>query len=219
MPETESPDEAVDLDLQHLSSVALGAAVVAALAAWIAADLASPVLVFAGVALLTGYFLADRRGDREKAVLVGWAVVALLAVSPVLFFLPDVVAGRTGLLGQPMTVVVVRLLLVVTGVVGYVVYRLDGGAGVVQRARDPDARRALAGYLVAAAVLALPFVLFLSDLLVGTRALGALSVLLWRLLGVVAVGIAYGAYRLDGGAGLLSRVGTATAESPDSRGR
>ncbi len=42
--------------------VALGTAIVAAVAAWVAADLASPVLVFAGVALLTGYFLDDRQG-------------------------------------------------------------------------------------------------------------------------------------------------------------
>lgn len=212
MPETEPLDETTALDLQHLSSVVLGALVVAALAAWVTADVLSPLVVGPVVALLAGYFLDDRPGDREKAVFVGYAVVALLAVAPVLFFLPDVLSGRTGSLSQTMTVVVARFILLGAMVVGYAVYRIAGGAGVVERARDPDGRRALAGYVVAAVLLILPFLLFLSDLLLATRALGTLSVFSWRLLGAVAVAVAYGAYRLDGGQALVERVRTATGE-------
>lgn len=212
MPETEPADGGVDVDLQHVSSVVLGALVVAAVAAWVTAELAGPALVFPAVALVAGYLLNGRRGDRAKFVFVGYALVSLLAVSPVLFFLPDVLAGRSGQLSQTMAVVVTRLLLLVAGTVGYVVYRLAGGPGVVTRARDPDRRPALAGYVVAAVLLLLPFVLFVMDIVLGASALASLGVLGWRLLGLVAVAVAYAAYRLDGGRGVVDRVQATAAE-------
>jgi hypothetical protein len=189
------------VDLQHLSSVVLGAVVVGATAAWVAAEVAGPVPVFVATALVAGYLLGARRGEREKLVFVGYAVVAILAVSPALFFLPDVLSGRTVVLFQTMTVVVTRMLLGVAGVVGYAVYRLDGGTGVLERARTPERRTAIAAYAVAVGLFVLPFVLFVVDLVAGTNAVELPGVLGWRLLGLVAVAIGYGAYRLDGDAG------------------
>lgn len=186
-------------DLQHLTSVLLGGLGVAAAAAWVAGELASPVIVFLAVAVMTGYLLDQRRGERAKLVLVGYAVAALLAVSPVLFVLPDVLAGRTGVLSQHMTVVVTRLLLLVAGILAYGTYRLDGGVGVLARARDPGRRRPLVGYLVAAVVLVAPVILFVVDLVAGTNLLDIGGTLGWRLSGILAVGIAFAASRVDDG--------------------
>jgi hypothetical protein len=198
-------------DIQHLSSVVLGALVVAVVATWFTSELARPLYVFPAAALLSGYLLNQRAGDREKLRLVGYTVVGLFVLWPALFFLPDIVAGKTVFLSQMMTVVVSRFLLLIAGIVGYVVYRLSGGAGVIERARDPDRRRGLAAYAVAAVLLLLPFVLFVLSLFAGTGDVEVLSVLLWRVLAVVAIAIAYGGYRADGGTGVVERVDSATA--------
>lgn len=201
----------LNLDFQHVSSIVLGAVIIGATAAWVTSALATPLLVFPVAALVSGYLLSERPDDREKLVFVGYAVTGLLLVSPLLFFLPDVLSGRTVLLSQMMTVVITRFLLFITAIVGYIVYRLAGGAGVVERARNPDLRRGLAGYLVAAVLVFLPFVLFVLGLFGVVSALETLSPLLWRVVGLLAVGIAYAAYRLDGGRGVAERVQSVTA--------
>lgn len=186
----ESPARGTDRDLGHVSSVLLGAVVVAAVAAWVAAEVAAVVVVFLAVAVMAGYLLDRRTGDRAKLVFVVYAVAAVIAASPVVFFLPDVLAGRASVLTQVMTVVLTRLLLLVAGVVAYIGYRLDGGTGVLARLRDSTARAGLAGYVVAAALVTVPFVAFLLDLVVGTDALGRLGSVGWRVLGLVGVVLA-----------------------------
>lgn len=176
-------------DVQHLSSVLLGAVLVGAVAAWVAALLADPVVVFPAAAAMTGVVLDRRRGERGKLVLVGYAVAALLAVSPALFFLPDLLAGRTGVVSQVMTVVVARLLWLAAGLVAYVTYRLDGGRGVLDRARRSGARGRLVALLVAAGLVVLPVGLFVLDFVAGTTTLELVGVVGWRLLALAAVGL------------------------------
>jgi len=209
--ETESTGLDLDFDLQHISSVLIGAILIGVIAAWVTAALATPLLVFPVAALAAGYLLYERPDDREKLVFIGYVVTGLLLVSPLLFFLPDVISGRTVLLGQMMTVVLTRLFLLVTAIVGYIVYRVAGGTGVLQRARDPDLRPALAGYLVAAVLFFLPVVLFVLDLFGVVSVLETLSPLLWRVVGLLAVAIAYAAYRFGGGRGVVERVQSTTA--------
>lgn len=192
---TDAPPVLAGRDMAHLSSVILGALVVGGAAAWVAAQLASPVVVFLAAAAMTGVLLDRRRGDRRKLVLVGYAVAALVAVSPALFFLPDVLAGRTSVVSQLLTVVVTRLLWLAAGLVAYVTYRLDGGTGVRDAARAPGTRRRLAAYLVAAILVVLPLVLFVLDLVAGTDALDVTGALGWRVLALVAVAIAAVTFR------------------------
>ena len=211
MSETESAGFDLDVDFQHISSVVLGAIIIGATAAWVTAELATPLLVFPVAALASGYLLYARPDDREKLVFIGYVITGLLLVSPLLFFLPDVLSGRTVLLSQMMTVVLTRFLLFVTAIVGYIVYRISGGRGIVERARDPELRRGLAGYLVAAVLLFLPFVLFVLGLFGIISVLETLSPLLWRVVGILAIAIAYATYRIEGGRGVVERVQSVTA--------
>lgn len=196
----EAPAAGTRRDLQHVSSVVLGAVVVAAVAAWVAAEVAGPVVVFPAVAGMAGVLLDRRAGDRAKLVFVGYAVAAVLAASPVLFFLPDVLVGRTSVLAQVMTVVLTRVLLLVGAVVAYAAYRVDGGRGVLERTRDPDARLALAGYGLAVVLLALPLLAFLLELTVGTDLLVLPDALGWRVVGLLAAVVAVVVRRREGGA-------------------
>jgi hypothetical protein len=178
--------------MQHLSSVLLGAVIVAGTAAWIAAEVADPGIVFLAIAVVTGYLLDRRPTDRGKLVFVGYAVAAVIATSPLLVFLPDVLSGRTAVVSQIMTVVTTRFLLTVAGVLAYAAYRTDGGIGVLARARDNDARKRLAGYGLAALLFSAPLFAFLLDLVVQADVLAAPGASGWRGLGVLAVGIAAG---------------------------
>lgn len=197
----ESDTSAASRGLQHGSSVLLGAVAVAAVAAWAAAEVADPLIVFLGVSVMAGYLLDRRAGDRRKLVLVGYAVAGVVLVSPVLYLLPEVLAGRTSVLGQTMTVVLTRLFVLVAGVVAYGTYLLDGGAGIRAGLRDSGRRRAVAGYLVGVGLIVAPVLLFVLDLAVGTDLLPRVGALGWRLLGGLGLAVAAAARRDSGRAG------------------
>lgn len=133
---------AADLDAGHLAGVAVGAVLLGAYAAWIAADLLARPLAFLVVAAGAGYVLAGKPDRRSQAVYAGYVLAGLLLLTPVLMVLPDALSGGTygpGALG--MVLLVGNLLLLVlfaipATVVAYVAYRLDGGTGIVRRVRD-----------------------------------------------------------------------------------
>lgn len=137
MPE-EQQSLAGDLDVEfgHISGVVIGAVVVAAYAAWAIGDIVSWWFGFLATALVAGYLLYGREDDRDKLVFVVYSLAGLIALTPVLlFFIPDLLSDRTEIIFQTISVVFTLLFVTLGGIVGYVGYRLNGGQGVIQRAR------------------------------------------------------------------------------------
>jgi len=134
--ETGSTD---DLDYGHLSSVVLGAVVLALYAAWMGADLVPRWLLFPVVALLTGYILSQRESGHDKSIFVGYALAGMIFLTPLLFFVPDVTSGYNAstseLLFTSSNFFLFVLFVIPAVVVAYVTYRADGGRGVFQRLR------------------------------------------------------------------------------------
>jgi hypothetical protein len=130
----------VDVERGHLVRVVLGAVVISLYAVWMAADLIARWLLFPVVAVLAGYLLFERDTAHEQTIFVGYAFAALLLVTPLLLFFPDVTGdfdrSLSSLLFTTANVLLFVLFAVVAGTVTYVTYRLDGGRGVVQRIRD-----------------------------------------------------------------------------------
>lgn len=134
--DTDSP---VDVDPQHLAGVAIGAVVVALYASWMAADLVARWLTIPVVVVIAGGLLYGRTSASDKLAVVGYMLAALLALTPVLIILPDVLGDFTE---RPveMAFTVSNVLLVVffallAALVAYLAYRVDGGRGIIQRVR------------------------------------------------------------------------------------
>ena len=126
----------LDLEFGHISSVVIGAVVVAAYAAWVIGDLVSWWLGFLATALIAGYLLYGREDDRDKLVFVVYSLAGLIALTPfLLLFLPDLLSGRSDIVFQMISIVLIVFFAIIAGLVSYVGYRLNGGRGVIQRAR------------------------------------------------------------------------------------
>ena len=139
--ETANAGIALDIGPRHALGAVIGAVVVALYASWMVADLAGRWLTFPLVAIIAGYFLLQRTDAGDKIVFVGYAIAGLLAVTPLAFIIPDVIADYDG--GSLSTFVfgTANVLLVVVFVipaviVAYATYRFDGGSGIVQRILD-----------------------------------------------------------------------------------
>lgn len=132
-------DSTVDIDPRHLAVVALGAVVLALYASWMAADLVARWLTIPLVVVIAGGLLYGRTSASDKLAFVGYALAALLALTPVLIILPDVLGDFTESPVE-MALTVSNLLLVVAfallaALVAYLAYRIDGGRGIIQRVR------------------------------------------------------------------------------------
>jgi hypothetical protein len=129
-----------DIEVRHAAGVVVGAVVLAYYAAWMSADIVSRLVVFPIVALAAGYLLFQREAPGEKTVYVGYTLAKLLAFTPLVFILPDVVgdytAGPLELALTASNAALLVLFLLPAGVVAYATYRIDGGRGVVQRLRE-----------------------------------------------------------------------------------
>lgn len=118
-----------------------GAALLGLYASWAAADVATRWLTFVVVTLVVGYRLAEQSTVRKQSVTAGYVLAALLAITPVLVVLPDVLsAGQYGVSGLDMVALRWNLYLFVlfaipASVVAYLAYRLDGNPGIVSRIR------------------------------------------------------------------------------------
>lgn len=145
MSDPESPDidsdtdSDGDVDPRHLAGVTLGAAVIALYASWMAADLVARWLTIPIVLVIAGSRLYGREGIGEKLAFVGYTLAALLALTPVLIILPDVLGDFTESPAE-MALTVSNALLVVVFVflaatLAYLTYRIDRGQGVIQRVR------------------------------------------------------------------------------------
>lgn len=140
MSETQSSLAETDIEVRHVTGVVTGAAVLAYYASWMSADIVSQLVVFPVVALVAGYLLSRRTAPGEKSVYVGYTLAKMLALTPLVFVLPDVVGDFTaGPLDMALTASNALLFLVFllpAVAVAYVTYRVDGGRGIVQRVRD-----------------------------------------------------------------------------------
>jgi len=139
MSETQAGVVDADVEPRHLLGVVAGAAVLALYASWMAADLVGRWLVFPVTAVVAGYLLYGREESGNKAVFVGYGLAAMLAVTPVVMILPDVLGEFTeGPAAMALTVsnlLLVVLFLLPATALAYVTYRFDGGRGIVQRVR------------------------------------------------------------------------------------
>lgn len=139
MSETLSEQVDTGIDVRHVTGLAAGAVVVSLYATWMVADIVARWLAFPVTVLVTGYLLYGREGSHEKAVFVGYALAALLAVTPVAMILPDVLweftENPTAMALTVSNVILFVLFLLPAAVVAYTTYRFDGGRGVVQRVR------------------------------------------------------------------------------------
>jgi hypothetical protein len=129
-----------DIEMRHAAGVVVGAVVLAYYAAWMSADVVPRLVVFPVVALAAGYLLSRRDEPGEKTVYVGYTLAKLLALTPIVFILPDIVGDvTTGPLELALSASNVFLLvffLLPATAVAYVTYRIDGGQGVLGRLRE-----------------------------------------------------------------------------------
>lgn len=128
-----------EIEPRHLTGIVVGAVVLGWYASWMAADLVGRWLTFPAVTLVAGYLLSGREDGRDKTVFVGYALAALVAVTPLAVVVPDVVGGFTeGPVEMGLTAsnaVLFVLFLLPAAAIAYVTYRLDGGQGVLERVR------------------------------------------------------------------------------------
>lgn len=129
-----------DIEMRHAAGVVVGAVVIALYTSWMAADVVSRTVVFPVVALAAGYLLSRREEPGQKSVYVGYTLAKLVALTPLVFVLPDVsgdfTAGALELALTMSNAILFVLFLLPAGVLAYVTYRADGGRGVAQRIRD-----------------------------------------------------------------------------------
>lgn len=97
---TDAPSVTVgesEYTLREVGRLLVGASVLGGYAAWAGADLLPRWLAFLVVALSAGYLLASNATARAQMVVVGYGLATLLAVTPALMILPDVLsAGSYG---------------------------------------------------------------------------------------------------------------------------
>lgn len=142
MSETQPEVADAGVDSRHIAGVVIGAVVLALYASWMAADLVARWLTLPATAVVAGYLLSGRENGGAKTVFVGYALAAMLAVTPVVMILPDVLGEFTeGPVAMGLTAA--NLLLVVlfflpAAVLAYATYRLDGGQGIIERVRGME---------------------------------------------------------------------------------
>jgi hypothetical protein len=140
MSETRSGVTDTDIQVRHVAGVVVGAVVIAYYASWMAADVVARQVVFPVVALAAGYLLYRREEPGEKTIYTGYTLARLLAITPLVFIIPDIVGDfTTGPLELALTASNAALFIVFllpAAAVAYVTYRVDGGRGVIQRVRE-----------------------------------------------------------------------------------
>lgn len=135
---------AADLDVATVAAPVVAGAALGLYAAWIAADLLARWVVFLVVTVGGGYALHAYAGTngRETAAYACYALAGLVAVTPIFVVLPDVLsADAYGVDGWALAFTIANLFLaalfaVPAAVLAYVGYRLNGGRGIAERARD-----------------------------------------------------------------------------------
>jgi len=131
-----------ELDLQQLSRVVVGASVLGLYAGWMTADVAARWLTFPAVSLLAGYVLFGKARRHDQVVFVGYGLAVLVALTPVMMVLPDLLSagsygvGSLELVFLRWNLYLLVLFLIPAAVVAYATYRFDGGRGVLARVRD-----------------------------------------------------------------------------------
>lgn len=131
-----------ELERDVVAGTIVGAVILGLYAAWIAADIVARWLVFLVVALVVGYVLLTKPTVRSQAVYGGYALAALIVLTPIFVIIPDVLSagtygvGATGMIFQIANLLLLVVFLIPAAIVAYAAYRLDGGTGVVERVRQ-----------------------------------------------------------------------------------
>lgn len=123
--------------VDRVAIATVGAVVLGLYATWITADLVSRWLVFAVVVLGAGYLLLDQPDRRGAIAYAAYVLAGLLAATPILLAIPDVLAadqfgvGPVALVTTTANAILLVVFLALAAVVGYAGRRIDrvDGAG------------------------------------------------------------------------------------------